>query len=149
MRFVLLITTFLLSGISAYALAIDERIPDAQTLLALESRAEQAVPKEQCFLYAELVHSMTELAGQQLAQGDLEQASATLRAVEQYSQRIHMGLASNSKRLKNAEMLMRHTSFRLKEFLGGASLEDRPGLESTLRQLDRVESELMMQVFKH
>ena len=60
-----------------------------------------------------------------------------------------MNVAAAAKRLKNAEILMRHTAFRLKEIMLGASLDDRPTLESTLKQLDQVEGEMMVQVFKH
>jgi hypothetical protein len=130
------------------AFASSDKILDTQQLAALESRAAQASPKEQCFLYAELVHSMTELAGQQLNAGDDRDASASLKAVQKYAAKIHMNVADDAKKLKNAEILMRHTAFRLKEIMMGASLDDRPTLESTLKQLDQVQSEMMLQVFK-
>jgi hypothetical protein len=60
-----------------------------------------------------------------------------------------MGMANDTKRLKNAEILMRHTSFRLKELMYGASIDDRPLMQATLKQLDQVQSELMLQVFRH
>ena len=44
---------------------------------------------------------------------------------------------------------MRHTAFQLKELMIDASQDDRPTLESTLKQLDQVQNEMMMQVFKH
>ena len=71
MRFVATIIVFALafSLSCARALAIDERVPDPQAMAALIAKADQAGPKEQCFLYAELVHQMTELAGQQLSSG--------------------------------------------------------------------------------
>jgi hypothetical protein len=151
MRFVaasasLLSLAFLLPAPGAFA--VDEKVPDAQTLMALQERASQATPKEQCFLYAELVHQMTELAGRQLSAGDAETASLTLRAVQQYAAKIHMGVANDSKRLKNAEILVRHTAFRLKDILSAASLDDRPTLDATLKQLNQVEAEMMLQVFR-
>jgi hypothetical protein len=91
---------------------------------------------------------MAELAGQQLVAGETQQASASLKAVQQYTQKIHMNVADDAKRLKNAEIMMRHTAFRLKEIMMGASLDDRPTLETTLKQLDQVQSEMMLQVFK-
>jgi hypothetical protein len=130
------------------ALAVDEKVPDAQTLLALETRASQATPREQCFLYAELVHDMTELAGRQLSAGEIVQASDTLRTVQEYAAKIHMGMAGDSKKLKNAEILVRHTAFRLKDILSEASLDDRPTLDATLKQLDQVQAEMMLQVFR-
>jgi hypothetical protein len=130
------------------ALAVDEKLPDPQALSALQQRASQATPREQCFLYAELVHDMTELAGRQLSAGDLEQASNTIHAVQEYAAKIHMGVADDSKKLKNAEILMRHTAFRLKDILSAASLEDRATLNATLKQLDQVQAEMMLQVFR-
>jgi len=54
---------------------------DEQQLLQLEQRAEQANPRDQCFLYTELVSAMTERAGQQMRNGDPDQAAATLQKV--------------------------------------------------------------------
>jgi hypothetical protein len=89
---------------------------------------------------------MTVLAGHQLSQG--EDPSDTLRAVRDYTQKIHLGEASNNKRLKNAQILMERTAFRLNELLHSAALDDRPILESTLKNLNQVQNELMMQVFR-
>jgi hypothetical protein len=136
---------FNLSCFCAYA--VDEKIADPQAMAALIAKAEQAQPKEQCFLYAELVHQMTELAGQQLSAGD-ERASETLHQVQKYAQKIHMGVAEDGKKLKNAEQLMRHTSYRLNDILNAASYDDRQALQATLKQLENVQTELMMQVFK-
>src|SRR5450756_66196 len=57
--------------------------PEAVNLL--EQKAIQANPREQCFLYTELVHSMTELAGKQMLDGDVDHASDTLKRVEHYA----------------------------------------------------------------
>ncbi len=137
---------FSLSCVRAFA--IDDRIADPQAMAALIAKADQAGPKEQCFLYAELVHQMTELAGQQYSSGDGDHASATLRLVQKYAEKIHMGVAADGKKMKNAEELMRHTSFRLTGILNAASYEDRQALQATLKQLEQVQTELMMQVFK-
>jgi len=150
MRFVA--TTLAVSALAfnlscACAFAIDERIADQQTLAALMAKADQAQPKEQCFLYAELVHQMTELAGQQLSAGDAR-ASETLHLIQKYAEKIHMGVAEDGKKMKNAEQLMRHTSFRLTGILNAASYDDRQALQATLKQLEQVQTELMMQVFK-
>jgi len=148
MRFVLAFALATLA-ITPAASAASDKVLDVQEIAALETKAAQAAPKEQCFLYAELAHSMAQLASQQLSAGDVAQASASLKAVQKYAEKIHMGVADDAKKLKNAEILMRHTAYQLKELLMGASLDDRPTLESTLKQLDQVEAEMMVQVFKH
>jgi hypothetical protein len=58
-------------------------------------------------------------------------------------------MAANDKRLKNAEILLRHTAFRLNEMLHGSSFEDRPLVEETLAQVNHAQSEAMMQVFRN
>lgn len=145
----LLLPLLLLLSRPAAASSIDENIPDAQTLSALEARAQLAKPREQCFLYTELVHTMTEMAGKQLRDGDVEHASQTLKRVEHYAQLIHLNLGEDAKRIKNAEMLMHHTTHRLAEILHVASSDDRPVLQATLKQLDQVQDELLTQVFAH
>ncbi len=136
---------FLPGGVS---LALDEHLPDAQSLSAMEAKAEHASLKDQAYLYAELTHAATELASHQMAAGDGEQASRSLAAVQKYASKLHSNLAKDTKKLKDAEILMRHTAFRMKEVLGGSSIDDRPLLELTLKQLDQVEAELMVQVFQ-
>jgi hypothetical protein len=124
-------------------------LDDSPTALAtLQAKADQAQPRDRCFLYAELVSQMTDLAGQQFNSGDSGQASETLNLVQRYAEKIHIGVAENSKKLRDAELLLRRTSFRLKGILSGASYEDRPALEVTLKQLNQVQAQLMMQVFK-
>jgi len=131
------------------AASIDENLPDAQALAQLEIRAQQAGPRDQCFLYTELVHTMTEIAGKQMLNGDIDQASDTLKKVSKYAQLIHVSLADNTKRLKNAELLLHHTTYRLGEYLHKASSEDRDTLNTTLKQLDKVHDELLAEVLKH
>lgn len=117
-------------------------------LTALQIKADKAQPKDRCFLYAELVSQMTDLAGQQLNSGDSVRASETLMLVQRYAEKIHAGVSDDSKKVKDTEMLMRRTSFRLKDILSEASYEDRQALDATLKQLNQVQEQLMMQVFK-
>ena len=149
LRFSTLLLAILFSQRAHAAVSLDAILPDEQTLSQLEQRAQQAHPREQCFLYTELVHVMTEIAGKEMLDGDVEKASAMLKRVEHYAQLIHLGLANDTKRLKNAEQLMQHTTYRLNGLLRAASSEDRETLKSTLKQLDQVQDELMTQVFKH
>ena len=144
----LLLALFLTLCPYAYA-GFNENLPDSQTLSQIEIRAQQANPRDQCFLYTELVHTMTELAAKQLLDGDADAASATLKKVEHYAQLIHLGLSNDTKRLKNAEMLMHHTAYRLGDLVRAASNEDRPVLTATLKHLDQVQTEILLQVFSH
>ena len=117
-------------------------------LATLQLKADHAQPRDRCFLYATLVNRMTDLAGHQLNSGDSGQASETLKVVQQYTEKIHMGVVDDSKKLRDAERLMQQATFRLQDILNEASFEDRQTLEGTLRQLNQVQTELMTQVFK-
>ena len=140
-----LIFTLSLPCIYAPALSIDYS-PTA--LAKLQAKADQAQPRDRCFLYAKLVSQMTDVAGKQLSSGDSEQALETLKLAQRYANKIHAGVADDSKKLREAELLMQRTSFHLKGMLNNASYEDRPFLELTLKQLNAVQRELMIHVFK-
>ena len=62
--------------------------------------------------------------------------------------KIHLSMADNDKRLKNAEILLSHTAFRLKEMLHGSSFEDRPLVEKTLTDVNQARNEAMLPVFR-
>jgi hypothetical protein len=131
MRF--LTTAVVISTLSltcAYVSA--SRLDDSPTALAmLKAKADQAQPRDRCFLSAELVSQMTDSAGQQFNSGDSGHALETLKMVQRYAEKIHMGVSDDSKKLRDAELLMRCTSFRLKGILSRASYDDRQALEVT------------------
>ena len=136
-----------LSLTCVYAPASD--LGDSPTgLAALQAKTDQAQPRDRCFLYAKLVSQMTDVAGKQLHSGDSGQASETLKLIRQDAEKIQVGVGNDTRKLKDAELLMRRTSFRLKEILSEASYEDRQVLEGTLKQLNQVQAQLMTQVFK-
>ena len=148
LRFVataVIISALWLTCVFASASALDD---SPAALVTLQLKADHAQPRDRCFLYATFVSRMTDLAGHQLNSGDSGQASETLKVVQQYAEKIHMGVADDSKKLKDAELLMQRTSFRLQDILSQASYEDRQTLEATLKQLNQVQTQLMTQVFK-
>jgi hypothetical protein len=143
-----IVLSFAALALPAWASSPDDKPFDQNTIAALESRIGQAQPREQCFLYAELIHQMTEFSLKQYAAGDVEKASQMLKEVQDVAHKMHLSMADNDKRLKNAEILLRHSAFRLKEMLQSSSSEDRPLVEATLAQVNRAENETMLQVFR-
>lgn len=130
------------------ATGIDDRPVNLESIQALEVRANQAEPREQCFLYAEAVHQMTELSLRQYAAGDVDKATDLLKHIQQLAQKIHLSMANNNKRLKNAEILLAHTAFRLKEFLHGSSYEDRSLVQQALTDVNLAQNEALLQVLR-
>jgi len=135
-------------SIPAYASSPDDKIIDQDSIAALQARIPQAQPREQCFLYAELIHQMTEFSLKQYAAGDVDKANDLLKQIQTITHKMHLHVTDNDKRLKNAEILMRHTAFRLTQMLHNSSYEDRPLVQETLAQVNRAQSETMLEVFR-
>ena len=144
----LVVLVFAALTIPACAASLDDKIPDQQTIDALEIKANQASPRDQCFLYAELLHEMIEFSLRQYAAGDSEKATGLLKKAQELARKIHLAVSDDNKRLKNAEILLRHTAFRLNEMLHSSASEDRPLVQETLAQVNQAQTEAMMQVFK-
>jgi len=146
----LLTLASILSLPSARAIAINnDVVRDAASLADLEARAEHAQPNEQAFLYTELIHEYVEVAGKQVAAGDMDEATISLQRVQSYADRIHAGLGKSSKRVKNAEMLMHLATYKLTELMHVISTDDSALLQATLKRLDKLHDELLQQVFAH
>ncbi len=144
-------TTFILfaaAAVQVQAYSPDETPSNDESIAMLEARVEQAPPRDQCFLYAQLIHKMTEFSLQQYAAGDIQKADAMLVRVEKLAQKMHLSLTDNDKRLKNAEILLRHTAFRLNEMLHASNYEDRPLVAQALAQVNQASDAAMMDVFK-
>ena len=136
------------SVLPARASGFDDKTIDQDSINALQAKVLQAQPREQCFLYAELVHEMTEFSVKQYASGDQEKAAGLLKQIQVLAHKIHLSMSDDNKRLKNAQILLRHTAFRLNEMLHSSSLEDQPLVAQTLAQVNQAQDEAMMQVFR-
>jgi len=151
MRSAVVATALSFFSVAIYAHAsssFDNQTFDQQTINALEAKASQAQPREQCFLYAELVHQMTEFSLRQYAAGDVEKATGLLLQIQLFAHKIHLSISEDNKRLKNAEILLRHTAYRLNDMLHSSSFEDRPLVEQTLAQVNKAQTEAMLKVFQ-
>ena len=135
-------------SVPAFASSPDDKAINQETISALEARIPQAQPREQCFLYAQLIHDMTEFSLKQYSAGDVEKANSLLKQIQSLTHKMHLHIAENDKRLKNAQILLRHTAFRLTEMLHNSSYEDRPLVQDTLAQVNKAQDETMLEVFR-
>jgi hypothetical protein len=151
MRTVFPIAAFLALSLNVSSLCAaspENSPPDQQTLETLEARAEQAQPREQCFLYAQLVQQMTEMSISQYQAGNVSRATGLLQQIQRIAKKIHLKVSDNDKRLKNAELMLSHTAFRLGEMLQASSVDDRPLVEETLAQVTDAKNAALLQVFR-
>jgi hypothetical protein len=137
-----------LIGVPAAFAEGNDKTPDPQELASLETKAEQAEPRDQCYLYTKLVRDMTDVTDRQLNSGDVSGAFLSLKTIQRYTAKIRNVVTGRSKKLKDAQIMMRHTAFRLKELMRDGSINEQPAFESTLQDLDQVQSQMMLAVFK-
>jgi hypothetical protein len=146
---VLVLLTSLAVPAPAFASGFDNNKPaDQQSIDALQARAAQAKPQEQCFLYAELVHEMIEFSAQQYASGEIGKAAALLKQAQAVTQKLQAAVAIKDKKLKDAQIILRQTAFRLNELLHSSDYEDRPLMAQTLAELNAAQNQTMMAVFQ-
>lgn len=146
---VVLVLAFNIAARPACASGPDERFFDANTLAALEQNAAAAEPRERCFLYTELLHGWTELAGRAMAIGDDAEAAKAIAHADADVAHLKSALADDSKRLKNAEQLLEHTAHRLADMVRVASMDQHDAMQSVLKHLNSAHDALLAQVFAH
>ncbi len=127
----------------------DDQPLDAAAIAQMETRADHAGQREQCFLYTELVQVYIDVAGRQLAAGEIEDANTTLKRIQHFTELIHAVLARDTKRVKDAEKMVHMATYRLGQYIHRVSSDDTVVAATTLKQLDKVHEELLAQVFSH
>jgi hypothetical protein len=145
---VLVALTFLFPlTISAHASGPDESPLDAIELTQMEQRADAAQPRDQAYMFAEVLHGLTELAGRQMAAGDNLNADATLNHIDSVAAKMQKASANNARRLKNAEMLLDHITRRLTDMAHVAANNQRSTMQTTLQAVNRLHTQVLNVIF--
>ena len=122
---------------------------DAATLTSMESRAASAEPRDQCFLYTEILHGWTELAGRDMVAGDDSGFALAVQHADAAAGRLKTAISRNSKRLKNAELLLDHSVHRLSDMLRVSTLDQHDRMQAVLKHVSSVHDDLLAAVFSH
>ncbi|HEV2132674.1 MAG TPA: hypothetical protein VGR47_00285 [Terracidiphilus sp.] len=133
---------------STCAMSPAENVRDEQALDSLELRAAKAPPRDQCYLYAELIKDSVEYSVRQYASGNSEKAASNLRRTQKLAHMFRTMLTGNVKKLKRAQSMLRRAAFRLTDLLHASHYEDRPLVKDTLAEVDRAEQAALTQMFK-
>lgn len=133
----------------AFAAAPPEAAVDATTLTDMETRAAAAEPRERCYLYTELLHSWTELAGRAMVAGDDSAAQAAMQHADADAEHLKIAISRDSKKLKNAEQLMEHSVHRLSDMLHAATMDQQGAMQAVLKHVTSVHDDLLAAVFAH
>ncbi len=138
----------LFAPVTARASAPGELI-DTTMIATLTMRAQQAAPRDQVQMYADLVDKISVLASRQITDGDVDAAEKTLHELEACSAVIEQGLQRDSRGLKKTEMLLHTTNRRLSDMVRSASGDMKPMVQAALKQLDKAQTALLSAVFEH
>ncbi len=120
---------------------------DPTMIATLQLRAQQAPPREQLQLFADLTDKISLLATRQIADGDELHAQQTLQQLEACTALMETTLKQDSKGLKHAELLLHTTNRRLKDLVRGASGDMKPIVQSALHKLDQAQTTLLGTIF--
>ena len=131
----------------AKASHLDEAPLDAAALMQMEQRADAAQPRDQCWMFAEVLHGLTELAGRQIAAGDDQDATSTFTHMDSVAEKMQKASAANAKRLKNAEMLLEHITRRLTDIAHIAPSDQRNTMQATLQCVDHLHTQVLAVLF--
>lgn len=126
-----------------------ESAMDAPALVELEQRAASAEIRERCYLYSELLHDWTELAGRAMSEGNDSAAATAIEHADLDAAKLKAAIERDSKRLKNAELLLEHTAHRLSDMVRVATMDQHDTMQAVLKHLNSVHDELLAQIFAH
>jgi hypothetical protein len=145
----ILLSFTILVSFPAVALASgpDESQLDAAALSQMEQRADAAQPRDQCYMFTEVLHGLTELAGRQIAAGDQADASTTIEHIDAVAAKVRKASSDNPKRLKNAELLLEHITRRFTDMAHVATGAERSAMQSTMQTLDKLHTQVLTMVF--
>ena len=134
-------------GALARASGPDETVPPVAVLQTMEQKADAAAARDQCFLYTQLLHALTEMEGQQVGSGDAGAAGATLSRMERVTAKMKAAESKDAKKMKDAEKLMEHSTQRLGDMLHLASGEEHAAMKATLDHMNKVHDDILGLVF--
>jgi hypothetical protein len=119
----------------------------ATALIQMEAQADSAKPREQCYLYTQLVNALMETASRQVADGDDEEAGKTVGRIGDVSAKLQHAAARDARKLKDAEKMLSESTRRLKELSRVASGVERDAMRSTLEKLNAAHNKILSLVF--
>jgi hypothetical protein len=116
-------------------------------LIQMEDQADHAKPREQCYLYTQLVDVLTETASRQLAAGLDEDATKTVVRIAEVAAKLQNAAARDTKKLKDAEKMLSESSRRLTDLARASSGEQRDSMRAVVAKLDAAHSKILGLVF--
>ena len=129
--------------LSAFAVAKSAEEP----LEALKARAENAKPQDQAHLFATIARREVNEADRLYTEGDITNATKAVDDVVHYAARATEAALKSGKHLKDTEILLRATARRLDDVRKTLNFEDRPYVETAVKQVEKLRQQLLDHMF--
>lgn len=146
-RKIVLVGIFALTCVPALAKGPDKVALNAAALIQMETQADHAKPREQCYLYTELVDALTQAASKQVAEGNDEDAGKTTGWIAEVIAKLQMAAARDAKKLKDAEKILSESARKLTELSRVSTGDERDELRLTVKKMDAVHTKVLSLVF--
>src|SRR5579872_881475 len=114
-----------------------------KSLEELKAEADKATGGQQAKLCMEVARMLVDLANQQFADGNVDQAQATIQEVLNYAAKAHSAALQSHNRMKETEMALYKTKRRMEEVRHTLSIEDTPPLEGVEKKLEQFRQDLL------
>jgi hypothetical protein len=144
---VLLVGVLALTTVPALAKGPETSTLNAATLVQMETQADHAKPREQCYLYTQLVDALTDSASRQVAAGDDEDAGKTVGWIAEVTAKLQLAAERNAKKLKDAEKILNESARRLTDMSRISTGDQRDELRRTVQKLDAAHTKVLAMVF--
>jgi len=136
----------LATGPAAHAKGPEPTLNTA-ALIVMEDQADRAKPREQCYLYTQLVDALTDTAARQVAAGDDEDAGKTVGRIDAVAAKLQRAAERDARKLKDSEKILNESARKLKDLVRVASGEEREAMRATLAKLDAAHNKILNLVF--
>ena len=118
-----------------------------EPLDALKARAENTKPQDQAHLFATIARREVNEADRLYTEGDISNATKAVDDVVHYAARATEAARKSGKHLKDTEILLRATARRLDDVGRTLNLEDRPYVETAVKQVEKLRQQLLDHMF--
>lgn len=119
-----------------------------ESIEQLVARAEASRQDDRPPLYAEAARRELEAADKAYTAGNIEEATAALHDLVDYSDRARDAAVQSNKKLKDTEIAVRKMAHRLRDLKPTLAMEDQTPVQAAIDHLEEIRTQLLDRMFK-
>ncbi len=144
---IFLVCLLALATLPARANGPETTLMNAAMLVQMEDQADHAKPREQCYLYTQLIDLLTDTASRQVAAGLDEDAGKTVARIAEVAAKLQRTAARDTKKLKDAEKILNESARKLTQMVRVVNGEQRDEIKAAAVKLDAAHNKILGLVF--